>query len=246
MITGASSGIGLGLAEHYAKAGWEVIACGRNEKKLRTALTPIDPSIKYCVFDINNRQQVLTETKALPSLDLVILNAGICEYIDLEKKFDSELMERVIRTNVIGVGYCIEATLPAIRKGGQVALISSAASALPFSRAEAYGASKAALDYIARALSIDLSSVNVTVSLIRPGFVDTPLTRKNDFPMPGIISCEKACDLIAQGIRKRKSEITFPTPFWMGIRLLSLFPKAVWRQIAIKLRKNTNRERGKF
>ena len=237
LITGTSSGIGLGLAKRYLDLGWEVIACGRSEQKLRATLAHPNGRLIFRVFDVSNRQQVLAGMKELPSLDLVILNAGICEYVDLEDTFDSELMERVFRTNVIGIGYCIEAALPLIKRGGQLAFVSSAASALPFSRAEAYGASKAALDYIARSLSIDLTPRGISVSVIRPGFVETPLTKKNDFPMPGIISCEKACVLIAEGIKKRKSEITFPAPFWFGIRILSMLPTTIWHNIAIKLRK---------
>ena len=238
LITGASSGIGMHLANGYLAAGWQVIACGRSLDKLQDATSSSHPSLTLCVFDITRRTEVLKKLKAIKSLDVVILNAGTCEYIDDPILFDSELFQRVIETNVTGTGYCLEGVLTNIKQGGQLAIVSSSVTMLPLTRSEAYGASKAALDYLARTLAIDLSFKDIAVSLIRPGFVDTALTKKNTFDMPGIISSEKACDYIMQGLKQKKLEINFPKTFFFTLKALSLLPKVFWRFLAVKMIKS--------
>ena len=235
LITGASSGIGMQLSKDYLSMGWQVIACGRDIEKLKSSLGHEDKNLKFCCFELTNRDEVLVNLSTFTELDLVILNAGTCEYIDNPQKFDSNLFERVIRTNIIGTGYCLEATLPKINPGGQLALVSSTVTLLPLTRSEAYGSSKAALDYLARTLAIDLSASGIDVSLIRPGFVDTPLTKKNTFSMPGIINTQQASLYIIKGLKKRKQEINFPLGFYCTLKLLSWLPNALWHRIAIKM-----------
>ncbi|MGS0730281.1 SDR family NAD(P)-dependent oxidoreductase, partial [Shewanella sp. 0m-11] len=139
LITGASSGIGLQLAKDYLADGWKVFACGRNQQ----ALSQLHGAEKL-IFDITDNEQVAAQAIKVKSqlsrpLDLVILNAGSCEYIDDALNFDGELFERVIRTNLIAMGYCLSAFTSMIAKGGRLALMGSSAVYLPFSRAEAYG-----------------------------------------------------------------------------------------------------------
>lgn len=234
LITGASSGIGLELAKRYSALGDQVIACGRNMEKLMAVL-PVAENISYCICDLNNRQDVLANMSRFKTLNIVILNAGTCEYIDDAQGFDSELLQRVIATNVIGTGNCLQAVLPNIVNGGQLAVVSSVVTLLPLSRAEAYGASKAALDYLTRSLAIDLSPNNIDVSLISPGFVATPLTDKNNFAMPGIISVDKAVDAIIEGLNKRRREIKFPRVFCWCLKLLSLLPNGLWHGLARRM-----------
>lgn len=235
LITGASSGIGMHLAKSYLAAGWEVIACGRSLIKLQTAIASPAPSLSLCTFDIDDRTQVIEQLSGIKSLDLVILNAGTCEYMDNALAFDSALFKRVIDTNVIGTGYCLEGVLGNIKQGGQLAIVSSSVTLLPLTRSEAYGASKAALDYLTRTLAIDLSPKGIAVSLIRPGFVDTALTQKNTFSMPGIISGAQASQYIIRGLEKRKLEINFPRSFFLIMKLFTLLPHTLWRRLAIKM-----------
>lgn len=237
LITGAGSGIGLQLAKTYLLRGEQVIACGRDEAKLQRVLSGDKnaPLLTLCVCDINQLTSTLDEMGKHQNLDLVILNAGTCEYIDQPLAFDSELFARVVHTNVIGTGHCLQATLPHIKTGGQLAIVSSTVTLLPLTRAEAYGASKAALDFLARTLSIDLARQNISVSLIRPGFVDTPLTEKNNFPMPGLITVEQACRSIVSGLEKRKQSINFPQGFYWVLRCLALLPDTLWRWVAVKM-----------
>jgi len=232
LITGATSGIGLKLAKDYQLDGWRVFACGRSREKLVHNL-PDTSSMELRVFDTLDSQETLKALSDVSGLDLVILNAGSCEYINNAQRFDAELFHRVINTNVLGTANCLAALLPRLETGSHLAIVSSSVTYLPLTRAEAYGASKAALDYLTRTLAVDLEAKGIDVSLIRPGFVDTPLTRRNDFPMPGQVSVEKASRLIRSGLEKRKREISFPFLFIAVMRLLSFLPNALWHRIAV-------------
>ncbi len=230
LITGASSGIGLQLARDYHREGWQLVACGRNREKLEQALAGIE--CELCEFDMQQPEQTKQALSGLAPLDLVILNAGNCEYIDDARQFDAALFARVVNANLLGTANCLSALLPRIKHGGRVAVVSSSVTFLPLTRAEAYGASKAGLDYLVRTLGIDLAPHHIGVSLIRPGFVDTPLTRKNDFPMPGRVSPEQASQAIRQGLARGKSEISFPFGFITVLRLLSWLPHRLWAWLA--------------
>ncbi len=153
LITGASSGIGLQLAKDYSQQGWNVIACGRDQAKMQAALG--DLKVTYATFDMLDRAATAEAMADLQAPDLVILNAGNCEYINNARSFDADLFERVMQTNVQGTVNCLAEVLPKMARGSRLAIVSSSVTFLPLTRAEAYGASKAALDYLARTLAID-------------------------------------------------------------------------------------------
>ncbi|WP_445778741.1 SDR family NAD(P)-dependent oxidoreductase [Shewanella sp.] len=230
LITGASSGIGLALAQYYVNKGFAVIACGRNAKALQSIIgaTPLS-------FDITDNAQVKAVAEQLSQLlrqhdwqlQQVILNAGSCEYIDNALRFDSALFARVINTNVVAMGYCLEHFLPLVGQGGQLGLMSSSATYLPFPRAEAYGASKAAISYLGRSLRVDLAQHDIGVSVICPGFVKTPLTDKNDFAMPMQITAQQAAVAIFKGMQTQRKEIHFPGKFTWLLKLASLLPESL-------------------
>ncbi|MBR9726581.1 SDR family NAD(P)-dependent oxidoreductase [Shewanella intestini] len=227
LITGASSGIGFAVANHYLSQGWQVIACGRNQQHLEA----INGAIAL-VFDITDKQAVKLAANQLSTiidsknltLKQVILNAGTCEYIDDVKHFDGDLFERVINTNVIAVGHCLAAFMPLLSASAQLGLMSSSATYLPFPRAQAYGASKTAVTYLAESLRVDLVKHDIGVSVIHPGFVSTPLTDKNDFSMPMKISAEKAANYIYQGMNAAKYDIHFPKRFTWLLKLVASLP----------------------
>ncbi|MCX8957302.1 SDR family NAD(P)-dependent oxidoreductase [Erwinia psidii] len=226
LITGASSGIGHQLALDYASEGWHVTACGRDSSKLQSLLEKFS-SIRVCEFDITD----LTETRralSSKSADLVILCAGTCEYID-HGEVEAEKVHRVMNINFNGPVNCLDVLLPQLSPGSRVALVGSSASLVPLPRAEAYGASKAALAYFARSLAQDLKRKQIAVSLVLPGFVDTPLTRRNDFAMPMIMSVEQASRCIRRGLAKGKAEFAFPRLFSIILRITSRLPYALQR-----------------
>ncbi|MBE1299438.1 MAG: SDR family NAD(P)-dependent oxidoreductase [Alteromonadaceae bacterium] len=235
LITGATSGIGEQLAIDYAKSGWQVFACGRNQAKLNE-LASQHQGISTFRFDVTDADAVKDAARLLSGqIDLLILNAGNCEYIDDPMRFDGSLFERIIKVNLISLGYCLEHYLPKIRKGGQLAIVSSSAAFLPFPRATAYGTTKAGASYLAKTLSIELARYNIDVSLVNPGFVKTPLTDKNGFEMPMRVSVDYASNAIIKGLEKRKREIHFPTKFTYILKLLAALPDPIWRYIANKM-----------
>lgn len=109
---------------------------------------------------------------------------------------------------------------------------------MPLPRAEAYGASKTAMRYLMQTLRIDLAAEGIDVTLVSPGFVDTPLTQKNDFPMPMRWPVEHAARHIAARLDKRPHEIAFPTPFIAVLKLLGSLPSSLQLAIGRRLARN--------
>lgn len=228
LITGASSGIGAGLAKSWADDGCRVIACGRDPSRLES-LDQYSPNITVRLFDMTDRAaccQALTGCYA----DLVILCAGTCEYLE-NGVVNADLVERVMTTNFLGPVNCLAALEPQLASGNRVVLVSSMAHWLHFPRAEAYGASKAALTWFANSLRLDWEPKGIAITVVSPGFVDTPLTRKNDFPMPGRVSVESAVKAIRHGLSKGKNHIAFPTGFSLILRLLAALPPCLQRPL---------------
>ena len=237
LITGATSGIGQQMALDYAKDGWKVIACGRNPESL--ANLSLNENIETLRFDITDSQQIAEIGRShTEALDLVILNAGTCEYIDDVTAFDTDLFKRIINSNVIGTADCAAAFIPHIVAGAQLAFVGSSASFLPFARAEAYGASKAAIAYLSQSIAVDLAPYRIDVSLISPGFVSTPLTDKNDFSMPMKITVQQASDEIRHGLSKRKKHIKTPRLFTSILGLLGQLPHSIQHWIALRMVKS--------
>ena len=228
LITGATSGIGFQLALDYRRAGWQVWGCGRDGERL---LALGRHGITRLQFDGRDASAVSEAAASLPRVDLVILNAGNCEYMDVAEGFDGALFARVIETNLIATGHALAAFLPLLGTGGRLAIVSSSVSWLPLPRAEAYGASKAALDYLADTLRLDLASKGIGVTLIRPGFVQTPLTAKNDFPVPCLVPVEEASRAIMAGLAAGRHQIHFPRRFIWLLRLLSALPTGLWLRL---------------
>lgn len=233
LISGASSGIGEALALTLASNGWKVFAGGRNEERLNQ-LCQKNTNIEAIVGDVVDESQVIAMAQRLPALDMLILNAGSCEYINEPMAFDAALFKRVIDTNLVSVAYCLEHWLPKVKEYGQLAFTSSSASFLPLPRAQAYGASKSALTYLAQTMSIDLAPHHIDVSVINPGFVKTPLTDKNDFDMPGMVNVTQAAQAIIKGLDKRKHIINFPTTFTVILSLIASLPFSWWRTFAVR------------
>ena len=236
LITGASSGIGRQLALDYARNGARVVACGRHAGRLDDLVATCPGIVPLC-FDATDRQATRQALASLPSLPtLVVLGAGNCEYVEAGQ-LDGALFKRVFDANLVTLVHCIEALQSRLAAGSRLAIIGSSACYFPFPRAEAYGASKAAVRYLALTLAVDLAPRGVAVSLISPGFVKTPLTDRNDFPMPFLISCGQASLAIRRGLAAGHREICFPKRLVWLLKFLAILPVSWQTGLASRLRK---------
>jgi len=246
-LTGASSGMGLEMARQLAAQGHKLALTARSEEPLQSLASKYPGQILVVTADLTDVDAVKAVAERIDqawgALDLAILNAGTCEYMDLPN-FDSALFARVMQVNVQGTAHCIEAVLPLLRKGEKPQLVGvgSSVTYVPLPRAEAYGASKAAVRYLFQSLELDLAQHGIKVSLVSPGFVETPLTAGNDFPMPMQVSSEKAANTILQGIEDGKREISFPGAFIFVLRLIGSLPAALRFMLTRRLVRPTNSE----
>lgn len=246
-LTGASSGIGHALACELAKMGYLLAVTARRREPLDDLAVRFPGQILVLPADLTDQAAVLAVGQALHdswgALDLAIFNAGTCEYVEVDR-FDSALFARVMNTNVQGTVHCIEAALPLLRLGDRPRLVGvgSSVTFCPLPRAESYGASKAAMRYLFQSLELDLAQWNIGVSLVSPGFVDTPLTAQNDFPMPMRIDSEAAARRIIRGIVQCQREIRFPAIFTGFLRLLGSLPNAVRFALTRHMARPDNKE----
>jgi len=235
-VTGATSGLGKGLVLALAQQGHRVIASARNLEGLKS-LEATSENIVSLDCDISDESQIESLTKRLsnvsPQLDRIILNAGSCEYLDFPEP-EWTAARRLMETNYLGTLNCLRAALPLLRRSTSarphIVTIASQVTAAPFPRAEAYGASKAALQYFFNSLRIDLASENIDVTVVNPGFVDTPLTRKNDFDMPFLMSVDEACKRILKNIESRPRTYSFPRRLSALLALSKIIP-SLWQKM---------------
>ncbi len=240
-LTGASSGIGHALAEGLLAGGQRLALSARREAPLQALAERYPQQVLVLPGDLTEPQTVAALAAEIGrcwgALDGVILNAGTCEYLEAGR-FEAALVERVVQANLLAPARCIEAALPLLRRGVRPHLVGvgSAVTWLALPRAGAYGASKAGLRYLLQSLRLDLAAEGIDVSLVSPGFVDTPLTRRNDFPMPMRWPVERAAAYILARLERRPLEIAFPAPFIAALHLLSLLPArlqfAIGRRLA--------------
>jgi NAD(P)-dependent dehydrogenase (short-subunit alcohol dehydrogenase family) len=239
LITGATSGIGEALAGLCAKAGHSVIACGRNEQKL-AELAKID-NITTCRFDVTDGKAT-KDALANIACDVAVLNAGTCEYVNIND-VEPDMFKRVFDANVFGVINVVAALIPVLKPGNKIVFVDSLARLLPFPKSQAYGASKAALNYIAKSFEVDLAHTGIAVQTLSPGFVRTPLTDKNDFPMPMLISAEAAAEYMLKGLLSSRSSVYFPRRFSFIVRLLNMLPERLQKRMCISMRQEPKRKR---
>ncbi|WDY55980.1 SDR family NAD(P)-dependent oxidoreductase [Pseudomonas sp. PSKL.D1] len=239
-LTGASSGIGAALALRLLEQGHQVALGGRHAARLEPLAERFPGQVLLAIGDLDAPQQVAAICsqieQAWGALDLVILNAGTCEYLE-PGRFDPVLVERVVRTNLFAVSHCIQQALPLLHRGQRPHLVvmGSSVSWLALQRAGAYGASKAAVRYLVESLRIDLAAEGIDTTLVSPGFVDTPLTRRNDFPMPQLWSAERAAGHIINRLPQRPLEIAFPGLFTWVLRLLGALPAGLRMRLGQRL-----------
>jgi NAD(P)-dependent dehydrogenase (short-subunit alcohol dehydrogenase family) len=240
-VTGASAGIGRAVVVELARRGAKVVASARNEQALNQLVADCLPQTVYALpLDVTdyqaNLRAVETIRQRFNGLDIAFFNAGTCEYVDVAQ-FDSALFERTMQTNFLSMVYGIEAVLPLLRASRNAQLIgmSSTVAYRGLPRAEAYGASKAAIKHLFESLQIDLRQEGISVSVVCPGFVRTPLTDQNDFPMPFRVEADEAARRIVDGIEAKKPEIHFPKRFSIPFKLLALLPNRLYVVLCSKM-----------
>jgi short-subunit dehydrogenase len=226
-ITGASSGIGLGLVKLYVQRGYFVIASARGLASLRQ-LAQSNANIYPLSVDVCDEQGMLDAATQIKSqfgdIDKCIINAGVCDYVE-QLPVVTLALRNIMQTNFFGAVNTANAALSILKEHGQLVAVASQVQFAAFPKAEMYGASKAALDYFFRALRLDLQAQQIDVSIIFPGFVKTPLTDKNTFSMPFLVSCEQAVEKMYKAIEARKRVLIFPKRLYYLLKLSQYFPR---------------------
>ncbi len=234
LITGATSGIGYQLTKDYLSDDHHVYAVGRDDDVLAELSELGATSIN---LDLMDRDKVITAFDKISQIDIAICGAGMCEYLDMPN-FDSSVFMKVMSVNMGTLSHAIEGVLPKlIASKGRLVGIGSASAYVPFARAEAYGSSKAAIHYLMKTLQISLAPHDVDVSLVVPGFVETPMTKQNDFPMPFLQTTEQASDAIRNGIKHGHEVIEFPKKLTLPLKTLGALPDMIWQQVSEKINK---------
>ena len=234
-LIGASTGIGRSTASALHAQGARVIVSARNEIALRDfvdAHPGLDaqglPRAVAMPLDATEAgaltQTAATILKSSP-IDCAMYCAGT--YKELRAtEFNLPTMLEHQRINYLGALQMIDAVLPhfLVRQCGHISLISSVAGYGGLPKSIAYGPTKAALINLAEILYLDLHSKNIGVSLICPGFVDTPLTSQNKFNMPALITPDQAAQAILKGWAKGEFEIHFPKRFTLWVKAIKMLP----------------------
>lgn len=238
-VTGAGTGIGRAAALELARRGWRVAISARRADTLADLAAEMPGQFILAPCDVTDAAAVATTINELETahgpVALAYLNAGTSIHVRAPD-IDLAAVRQIFDVNVLGTFNCIGALLPrmAARSSGQVAICASVAGygGLPY--ASAYTASKAAMINAAVALAIECRALGVLVQCVNPGFVDTPLTQKNDFPMPFLMQPEEAGRRVADGLAKSSFEITFPRRFAFMLKLLNLLPYGAYIRLVAK------------
>jgi short-subunit dehydrogenase len=224
-ITGASTGMGRELAIHLAQAGFVVAATARGADKLHlleAESATLRGRIRAFPCDMTDRTAVQAVVdaiaKQLGPITLAVFNAGN----DLN-------LDNIIKTYQVNVFGTVNGLVPVAKvmhaQGrGQIAIVGSVSSYFGLPTAAAYGASKAALNNMAEALRFDFEKMNIRIQMLNPGFVDTPLTERNTFPMPALMSVQDAGNAMYEGILHGGFEVTFPRRFTWVMKFGRLLP----------------------
>jgi len=239
LITGASSGLGAGLARAYAKDAGYIGLLGRDFGRLQT----VADEVRQAGGRAWMRRVDVTDTEAMKAavvafsaetqgLDVVIANAGVGEGTGASR-YDSHDVAEIVRTNVVGVTNTLLPAVPLLRKSRAGTLVGMASlagyGALPGS--VAYSATKSFVITFMRGLQLELEEEGIHAMALCPGFIRTPLTDKNHFRMPFLLECDDACRRMKQAIDKKKREYAFPLVTAYGARILAALPARVVRKL---------------
>lgn len=238
-ITGASTGIGREVAVRLAEAG-AIVACSARSADKLADMSAISPNLRPYALDVTD----LIAAKAtharieanIGPLDLVILNAGVWHPMGAED-YDPERVFQSMDVNYKGVVAALAPVMAAMRarRRGHIAIVASVAGYRGLPKSSAYGPTKAALINLVESLAAELSLNGVTMSIVNPGFVRTPMTAVNDFPMPFIIDSDEAANRIIAGLQAKRYEIAFPTRMAIAMKLMQRMPNWLFLRISRRM-----------
>src|SRR5437868_1241315 len=231
LIIGASQGIGRALAEEYAKDGYNLVLLSRNTESLSKISNLPESKCKcfYKLCDVSDYESVKSgiafAQNSLGIIDIAIINAGIGSP-EWMSSFRSEEFKKVVGINTFGIAHCLEFLIPIMKKQGygKIAGVTSLADVRGYAGSSSYCASKAAASVLLESARIELKSLNIHVMTIRPGFVKTAMTDKNEFRMPFLMQPAQAAKKIKRGIDRNKSIIQFPFLTVMATRVIKNLP----------------------
>ena len=244
-ITGASSGIGKALAIKFSQEGWNVAISARREELLKE-IAKTNKNINVFPLDVTDSekcksvfQNILQE---MGDINISVFSTGIHDPKS-ERELNLEKVREIMEVNFFGTLNSINAVYEYYKqkKTGQISIVSSVAGYRGLPAAGAYCASKSALSSFAESLYFDLKRSKVKVTLVSPGFIKTPMTDQNDFPMPMIKSPEFAADQIYNGLIKKSGfEIHFPKVFTFFMKFLRILPSSIYFRFLEKGMKKIN------
>jgi short-subunit dehydrogenase len=231
-ITGASSGIGRALAIELARRGVKVAASARSADRL-AGLARAHRGIAPLPLDVLDRGAMADAVRSIAGtlgpIDLAVLNAGVWEAMSA-RNFSAAKAARSMAVNYQGVVNGVEALLPPMLERGQghIAMMASVAGYRGLGTTAAYGPTKAAVINLAEALHNDLDARGIRVSVVNPGYVDTPMSSVNKFAMPFMVSAEDAARRIVRGLERGKFEIAFPWQLAWAMKLGRAMPNRLF------------------
>jgi NADP-dependent 3-hydroxy acid dehydrogenase YdfG len=242
-VTGASSGIGREVAAQLAVAGWVVAVSARRAEPLEALAAAYPGKIVVAPVDITDEAAVLAavadiEARTGQKIARAVLNAGV--YIrDTAPDFSVKNFKAQVDVNLNGTANCLAAVMPGMlaRRRGQVGLIASVAGLSGLPGAVTYSATKAAMISMAQSLKFDFDKAGIGISVILPGFVKTPATDGNAYPMPFLMDVADAAKAILTGMDAGKFLIAFPAGLAWPLRFLRLLPSPVYFAIMAKATK---------
>lgn len=228
-ITGASSGIGRETARQLIAEGWTVYGTARSEAALEMLAAETGGRFRPAPGDVTDTDGMAAVVREVEAggrpIALAILNAGVWRPVTGEGLAVAPFAES-IAVNLCGVvnGLVPVADTMAGRRRGQVVIVSSVAGYGGLPTSAAYGATKAGLTNLAECLRLDLDSFGILVQVVHPGFVETPATDANPFPMPFIMKVDDAARRLCAGLKRDRFEIAFPRRFVYALKLLNILP----------------------
>jgi short-subunit dehydrogenase len=239
-ITGGGTGIGKELTLILAEKNYDVIISGRRKEKLIETARVNKKKIHPIPLDVKNPIQCkkVSETiyKKFKKIDLLILNAAIYSPGSMTKICTTEA-KKVIDINLLGVLNCLSpvAKIMQENKEGHIVFVSSPAGYQGLPGGGFYGVTKSALTFLAETLNIELHKSNIKVQVVNPGFVKTPMTDKNSFFMPFLMTPNNAAKKIFEKLESSEFEIFFPKKLIIPMKLLRLLPYSIYFFLIKKL-----------